>query len=153
MLKILTFTAAALCAATPALAQNDMAPAAGHLSEWSDAPVRPSRSVVFVVAGTYRDEGNLRAIDVESDADSDGDGAKDKGVLTVTCNGGDTLGGMFNLAGAAAGDRPRKLVQAGASSALATGKTLRARWGVGAGGPARAVTLGAGQAEVCAGLG
>lgn len=150
MLKTLIPAAIALLAATPALAQNEMAPALGQLSEWSDAPVTSSRSVVFTAIGTYRDEGNLRLIDVRSDADSDGDGTKDLGVLNVTCNGGDTLSGIFNQAAAA--DR-RKPKQAEDSSALAAGKTLRARWGVGATGPSKPVTLSAGQAGVCAGLG
>lgn len=144
----------ACLAASPALAQNDMAPALGQLSEWTDAPVKSSRSVVFTSIGTYRDEGSARLIDVESDADSDGDGVKDKGVLSLTCNGGDTVSGTFSLEAAAA-DRPRKpkLLEAGAASLFAAGKTLRARWAVGAAGPARGVTLSAGQASVCAGLG
>jgi hypothetical protein len=154
MFKTLISAAVLTFAASPALAQNEMAPALGRLSEWSDAPVKSNRSVVFTAIGTYRDEGKLRLIDVRSDADSDGDGAMDLGVLNVTCNGGDALSGIFTLGGAAANaQRKPKLVQADESSALAAGKTLKARWGAGATGPARPVTLGVGQANVCAGLG
>lgn len=151
MFKRLILAAIALMAATPALAQNDNEPMLGRGGDWEDAApaATPSRAVVFTALGTYSDLAQLRLIDVRSDAG-------DQGVLRVTCNGGDTVSGVFALGGSAAagdGGRRPKPVQAGAGSALASGKTFKGRWGAAATGPAKPVTIGASEPDVCAGIG
>ena len=145
MLKTLLATAAALCAAGQALAQNDMAPSLGGLSDWEDAPPAAAGPLTFTTAGTYSDDGELRMIAVSSDADVNGDGAADKGVLQVTCNGGDMLRGVFTPGVAPAG----KAVRASGSSPLAAGKTFKGSRPVPS-GSTTAVTID--QPEVCEGL-
>jgi hypothetical protein len=148
MFKYLIPATFALFAATPALAQNDAEAQVGRASEWTDAPVQTSRSVLFTAVGTYADQTGARLIDVRTDGDADGDGVMDKGVLRVTCNGGDMVTGVFSAGGAV--DKAR---QADGAAAYAAGKTFKGRWGVVAAADGKPVTIGAGQPDVCAGLG
>ena len=118
MLRLIVPTVLAL-SASAAIAQNTMA-TPGALSDWEDAPAaapQANRAVTFVSAGTYRDDGEQRFIDVKGDAD--GDGKEEAGVLKVNCNGGDLLTGMFNP-GNAVGQ-----AKAPAASAFAAGKTFK----------------------------
>lgn len=142
MLKILIPTILAF-SATAASAQNIIGPSTGQLSDWEDAPVAAApanRSVTFVSAGTYRDDGDERFIDVKGDAD--GDGKEEAGVLKVNCNGGDLLTAMFNP-GSANGKK------APGSSVLAAGKTfIGSRPQAGVAGTK--VTISSDQPDVCA---
>ena len=143
MLKIAVPTILALCA-TGALAQNLMGSAANQLSDWEDAPVAQptaNKAITFTSAGTYRDDGEQRFIDVKGDAD--GDGAEEAGILKVNCNGGDLLTAMFNPGS------PVGKAQAAAASPLAAGKTFtgaRPKSSV----AGTQVTIGTSEADVCA---
>lgn len=141
MLKILIPTILAF-SASAAMAQNLMGSAANQLSDWEDAPVAApaSRSVTFTSAGTFRDDGSERFIDVKGDAD--GDGKEEAGVLKVNCNGGDLLTAMFNPGSAAGKTAP-------SASAIAAGKTFKgSRPQPSVAGTK--VTIGASEADVCA---
>lgn len=156
MFKTLISLGVALCAATPALAQNDSAPVAGRMGEWTDpAPAgKNARSVVFVTAGTYADVTGARLFDVKIDADGDGDGENDVGVLRVTCNGGDTLSGMFDrrftaatLPGASA-----KVTKGGAGP-LAAGTSFKGLWQATSSNGSKTVALASSTPDICTGLG
>ena len=142
MLKILIPTILAF-SASAAMAQNLMGSAANQLSDWEDAPVGAapaSRSVTFTSAGTFRDDGAERFIDVKADAD--GDGKEEAGVLKVNCNGGDLLTAMFNPGSAGGKAAPT-------ASAIAAGKTFKgSRPQASVAGTK--VTIGASEADVCA---
>lgn len=140
MLKILIPTIIAV-SASAAMAQNLMGSAANQLSDWEDAPVAAANSsVIFTSAGTFRDDGSERFIDVKGDAD--GDGNEEAGVLKVNCNGGDLLTAMFNPGNAGGKAAP-------AASAIAAGKTFKgSRPQPSVAGTK--VTIGAGEADVCA---
>jgi hypothetical protein len=151
VLKTLIPLAILCCAATPALAQNDSMPVAGRSSAFVDAPAaRPNRAVTFTAAGVYADLTPVRLIDVIIDADADGDGANDEGLLRITCNGGDTLSGVYkaNLSVADDKDKPKTVKAAGASP-LANGKTFKGRWVSSSSDGSKSVTI-AGGPDVCA---
>jgi len=123
LLKTALMSAALLAGATAAVAQNDLVPTLGH----GAATAKVTRTVTITALGAYANQGEERLIDVRLDADSDGDGEKDQGLLRVTCNGGDILTGRFqsgeNLAAAKI-----KPVKAKAASALADGSTFKGSW-------------------------
>lgn len=143
MLKTVISTFLAL-SATAAVAQNSMSTPTGQMSDWEDAPVASapqSRAVTFTSAGTFRDEGEQRFIDVKGDAD--GDGKEEAGVLKVNCNGGDLLTAMFNPGNSGAQSK------APAASTLAAGKTFKgSRPQSGVAGTK--VTIGSSEPNVCA---
>ena len=137
-------------AAIPAAAQNNMAPSAGLLGTGAGV-VNTQRSVTFTALGTYADQGADRLIDVQTDRDNDGDDVNDKGVLKVSCNGGDTLTGLFKLGGSAQ-QQKGKLQRASGASPLVSGKTFKGSWNIkestADGTP---VIVGSDQPDLCAG--
>lgn len=151
MLKTLISLAIACGIATPALAQNDSMPVAGRGGEWVDPAVKaPSRTVTFTAAGIYADLTPVRLIDVVIDADADGDGANDEGLLRITCNGGDTLSGVYKANLSVADDNAKpKSVKAAGGSPLANGKTFKGRWVSSSSDGSRTVMI-AGGPDVCA---
>jgi len=123
LLKSVLIPALLLTSASAAVAQNDLVPTLGH----SAAPAKVTRTVNITALGSYGNQGEERLIDVSLDADSDGDGTKDQGLLRVTCNGGDILTGRFELGESLAAAK-LKPVKAGGASALASGKTFKGSW-------------------------
>ncbi len=156
MIKILLATAA-IASGSAAIAQNDMAPMIGR----SDAaPTRVTRALSFTALGTYGNHGKERLMDVRVDADSDGDGAKDQGVLRVTCSGGDILNGQFLVGQSTAALKPKlKVLRAQPSAALAAGKTFKGSWDLTDASRASStsapipLTVSAGKPDICTGLG
>ena len=149
--SLIFLTALALAGGTAA-AQNESAPVVGRMTGWEDGP-SALRPVTFVALGTYSDQGERRQIDVSVQADRDGDGSNDVGVLSITCNGGDILSGVFAPAGK---DRAVKAAKAPAASPLGQGKTFDGKWDAAqtldGSPPPAAVTLGS-DPDVCAALG
>jgi hypothetical protein len=114
---------ALVAASSTALAQNNLMPATAGASA-----TKVSRTIGFTALGTYGNEGELRLVDVKLDADSDGDGANDQGVLELACNGGDIVTGRLRI-GESVADRPKlKALQAKGASPLASGKTFKGSW-------------------------
>jgi hypothetical protein len=138
--------------AVPAAAQNNMAPSAGLLGT-GPAVVNTQRSVTFTALGTYADQGADRLIDVQTDRDNDGDDVNDKGILKVSCNGGDTLTGLFKLGGTVQ-QQKAKVQHASGSSPLGSGKTFKGSWNIrestADGTP---VIVGSDQPDLCVGRG
>ncbi len=155
LIKILLATAATI-SASAAIAQNDMAPMIGR----SDAaPARVTRALSFTALGTYGNQGKQRLMDVRVDADSDGDGAKDQGVLRVTCSGGDILNGHLLVGQSTSALKPKlKVLRAQPSAALAAGKTFKGSWDLAEVSRASLtsapvpLTVSAGNPDICAGL-
>ncbi len=155
LIKILLATAATI-SASAAIAQNDMAPMIGR----SDAaPARVTRALGFTALGTYGNQGKQRLMDVRVDADSDGDGAKDQGVLRVTCSGGDILNGHFLVGQSTSALKPKlKVLRAQPSAALAAGKTFKGSWDLADVSRASLtsapvpLTVSAANPDICAGL-
>ena len=152
MLKTIIAAAALAGAATAALAQNDMVPMVGP-----GAAGKVKKTVNFTALGSYAGQGEKRLIDVRLDADADGDGANDEGVLHVTCNGGDILTGQFAAGQKLAAVQPKlKVAKAPGSSAIAAGKSFKASWILSEAAKARAIgdpvplSVPAGDTDVCA---
>ena len=126
VLKLVPVLLFATVGTTAALAQNMAMPVAGAAEQ---APTRIVRAVGVTALGTYADRGKERLIDVSLDADSDGDGSKDQGVLHVACNGGDLLNAQFRAGESTDAARPKvKAVKAAAASALFAGKAFKGSW-------------------------
>lgn len=148
MFKYLIPATFALFVASPALAQNEAEMQAARADGWTDGAVKSSRSVLFTATGTYADQSGARLIDVQTDGDVDGDGVLDKGVLRLACSGGDMVTGVFQ-AGGAVGSAAKT---AESAAAFAKGKSFKGRWGLTAAAEGKPVTIGAGEANVCAGV-
>lgn len=152
MLKSILVTAALLSTASVAIAQNDMVPVMGATEGGSASVVR---TVSFTALGTYGAQGEERLIDVRAEADTDGDGAKDEGVLRIACNGGDILSGEFKP-GESTAALKAKAAKAGAASPIAAGKTFKGKWNLrdvnnfSMTGEAIGLTIPAGQPDICA---
>jgi len=144
---------AALLSAGAALAQNDMVPVLGA----ADGGTPVIKTVAITALGAYANDGDERLIEVQADADTDSDGAKDKGLLRVSCNGGDIVSGGFQAGATAAAISPKpKMVKAAAASPLAAGKTFKVKWNLrdvtaaSQTGAAVPLTLASGQPDICA---
>lgn len=152
MLKMLISTAALLSAGAT-FAQNDMAPVLGA----GDGAAPVIKTVAITALGAYANDGDERLIEVQADADTDSDGTKDKGLLRVSCNGGDIVSGGFQAGATAAAISPKpKMVKAAAASPLAAGKTFKVKWNLrdvtaaSQTGAAVPLTLASGQPDICA---
>lgn len=153
MLKSILVTTALLATASAAIAQNDMAPVIGA----DDSGAAVVRTVSFTALGTYGAQGEERLIDVRAETDTDGDGAKDEGVLRIACNGGDILSGAFKAGEKTASLSPKpKVATAPAASPIAAGKTFKAKWNLrevneaAMTGSAIGLTIPSGQPDICA---
>ena len=151
MLKTIIAAAVLACAPSAALAQNDMVPMVGP------GAGKVKKTVNFTALGSYAGQGDKRLIEVRLDADADGDGANDEGVLQVTCNGGDLLAGQFAAGQKLAAVQPKvKVAKAPGSSAIAAGKSFKASWILSEAAKARAIgepvplNVPAGDTDVCA---
>jgi hypothetical protein len=154
LLKSILVTAALLSSASVAIAQNDMVPVTGATEGGSAAVVR---TVGFTALGTFGVQGEERLIDVRAEADTDGDGSKDEGVLRIACNGGDILSGEFKPGETTAALKPKpKVSKAGAASPIAAGKTFKGKWNLrdvneaSMTGTPIGLTIPSGQPDICA---
>ena len=143
-----------LAATSAASAQNMQMPVAGAAEQ---APARVVRGVGVTALGTYADRGKERLIDVRLDADSDGDGTNDSGVLHVACNGGDLLNAQFRPGETTEAAKPKvKAVRAQQTSALAAGKAFKGSWDLRQVREASStsqpvpITVGPGGPDICA---